>query len=577
MTLLIESSTVKVCCSGRPIQPWLCLVVFVFGISLAHDALAASKKAVAKYQKEILKARSLEGQVQVADLHVVDCLLPGKVRRLARTTYLGPRRPVKTTASDCRIKGGEYTDYDRADYRSALKVWLTAAEKGDAEAQVNVGEIFERGLGDEPNYEAAAVWYRRSAEQGNTRGQFALGTLYEQGSGVPKSQLEALNWYRKAWGIEEDDVIFRSAARREREELRLLLRKDIETKNKQLEVLRNEVRELRKSLDTSNQEHDAAAIKAQTLQTIITELENNQSSQAQKLTALQAQIQASQSVVSSDLQFREPGDSPIDKSQQRDKNRLANHEIDLGGYYALLIGNADYDQMDDLQTPLNDIVRARDILTKKYGFTVFSLNNGTSVQIMQAINNLSEVLSPEDNLLLFFAGHGSRLNSGPSEVGYWLPKNAEQPPKNTFWVSNEFVSGHLARIPARRILVVADSCYAGLLAGEPSLSLMGVDSPDYTNPEFMKFKLSKRARLLLSSGGDRPVLDQGKNNHSVFANAFLDALKNNEELLASPQLFLRIRERVKKSSAAIGFEQNPALKSIKSAGHEVGDFFFLPQ
>src|SRR5690606_35347632 len=95
----------------------------------------------------------------LAELQVVDCLLPGQVRRLGSSSYVAPRRPVHTTAADCRIRGGEYVEYDRADYRTALNVWMPAAEAGDPEAQANVGEIFERGLGGEPNYEAAAIWY----------------------------------------------------------------------------------------------------------------------------------------------------------------------------------------------------------------------------------------------------------------------------------------------------------------------------------------------------------------------------------------------------------------------------------
>src|SRR5690606_28344369 len=104
---------------------------------------------------------------------------------------------------------------DRADLKSSLRVWMAAAEAGDAEAQTNVGEIYERGLGTEPNYAAAALWYRRAADQGNSSALFHLGTLYEQGLGVEQDRLKALNLYRQAWGVPEDDVIFTSAARRE--------------------------------------------------------------------------------------------------------------------------------------------------------------------------------------------------------------------------------------------------------------------------------------------------------------------------------------------------------------------------
>ena len=96
-------------------------------------------------------AATASGSHDANKLLIVDCLLPGQVRQLGSAlTYLTPRRPIKTTAQDCEIRGGEYASYDRADYRTALQVWLATAKQGDAESEVNVGEIFEKGLGTEP-------------------------------------------------------------------------------------------------------------------------------------------------------------------------------------------------------------------------------------------------------------------------------------------------------------------------------------------------------------------------------------------------------------------------------------------
>ena len=73
------------------------------------------------------------------DLLVVDCLLPGQVRSLGeRTTYVTRRRPTRTTAQECRVRGGEYTAYDRADLATSLAVWLEGAQAGDAVAQLRV-------------------------------------------------------------------------------------------------------------------------------------------------------------------------------------------------------------------------------------------------------------------------------------------------------------------------------------------------------------------------------------------------------------------------------------------------------
>ena len=150
----------------------------------------------------------------VGKLMIVDCLLPGKVRRLGgRVTYLTPRRPVQTTGGDCEIRGGEYTSYDRADYATALKIWLPQAKAGDPKAQTYVGEIFEKGLGTQPDYAAAVSWYQKAADQGFARAEIDLGGLYERGLGVPQDMRKALNWYRRASGLEGNDLQFASSVR----------------------------------------------------------------------------------------------------------------------------------------------------------------------------------------------------------------------------------------------------------------------------------------------------------------------------------------------------------------------------
>jgi hypothetical protein len=91
-------------------------------------------------------------QADANKLLVVDCLLPGQIRKLGQAmTYLSARRPIKTTAGDCEIRGGEYVAYDRANYATALKVWLPPAQEGDPAAQTYVGEIYEKGLGLTPS------------------------------------------------------------------------------------------------------------------------------------------------------------------------------------------------------------------------------------------------------------------------------------------------------------------------------------------------------------------------------------------------------------------------------------------
>lgn len=195
---------------------------------------------------------------RVDKMMVVDCLLPGQLRKLGgQTTYMTPRRPVKTTAAECEIRGGEYVAFDRADYGTSLRIWLPRAKEGDPEAQTYVGEIFEKGLGTASDYEAAATWYRRAAEQGYSRAQINLGQLYEQGMGVPQDIREALNWYRRASGLEDDELQFASSVRvtlEQKDQKIQQLQEQTQRSQEEVANLKNQLQKARAELERREQE-----------------------------------------------------------------------------------------------------------------------------------------------------------------------------------------------------------------------------------------------------------------------------------------------------------------------------------
>lgn len=182
------------------------------------------------------------------DLLVVDCLLPGQVRKLGQMmTYVAARQALKTTALDCGIRGGEYTAYDRGNYATALKVWLPLAEQGDRAAQNYVGEIYEKGLGAAPDYALAAAWYRKAAERGDARSQLNIGYLSEKGLGVKKDPVEALNWYRKASGMSGNIALDTGELQALRQEVTQRKRTE-ETLRRQLEQTRGQLEKAQKKL-----------------------------------------------------------------------------------------------------------------------------------------------------------------------------------------------------------------------------------------------------------------------------------------------------------------------------------------
>ena len=508
-------------------------------------------------------AAAREGMVARGDFEIVECLLPGQIRQLGSMTYPTPRRPVRTTTGDCRVRGGEYVAYDRADVKTALRYWLTTAEAGNAEAQNNVGEIYERGAGDAPNYEAAALWYDKAGKQGYSRALNNLGLLYEQGHGVPQDPLKALNFYRQAAGLPENSVVYEEAARHQSEELREQLTHTIAEKEAQVDALRKQVEQLEQKLRA--QPRPAGAPPAQTseieaLRGLVRQLESEKSHSEERLAAV--------------ARTRAPSTSPAMAPLDPQAAMRSLQGQNLGRFYALVIGNQDYRILEHLQTPRSDAAKVAAVLRNKYGFSVQLLDDSDDVGMLRALNDLDAVVRPEDNVLIYYAGHGWRMKAGIGETGYWLPVNADRPPNDTFWVPNEQITAHIGRLPARRVLVVADSCYAGLLSNDPATSLFGADG--VVTAEYLKYKLPKRARLLIASGGDQPVLDVGGAGNSVFAKAFIDVLESNTAVLTAPALFVRMRDKVTAAAARNAFAQSPELKTIRSAGHEVGDFFFLP-
>jgi S1-C subfamily serine protease len=71
------------------------------------------------------------------------------------------------------------------------------AERGNAQAQYELGAAHEYGRGTPPDPAQAAQWYRRAAEQGHAIAQGRLGMLLAMGRGVAQDEAQAVSWWRR--------------------------------------------------------------------------------------------------------------------------------------------------------------------------------------------------------------------------------------------------------------------------------------------------------------------------------------------------------------------------------------------
>jgi S1-C subfamily serine protease len=89
----------------------------------------------------------------------------------------------------------------RGDYLSALRVYHSLANGGNAFAKARIGVMYAKGQGVPRNPIEAAKWYRRSAEQGSDYGQIFLGGAYAMGEGVPQNYVRAYMWLSLASAV----------------------------------------------------------------------------------------------------------------------------------------------------------------------------------------------------------------------------------------------------------------------------------------------------------------------------------------------------------------------------------------
>jgi multidrug efflux pump subunit AcrA (membrane-fusion protein) len=251
--------------------------------------------------------------------------------------------------------------------------------------------------------------------------------------------------------------------------------------------------------------------------------------------------------------------------------------IKFGNYYALIIGNKDYTSWPKLATPENDAKETAALLSTKYGFKTKLLLNARRYDVLRALNEARKELTEKDNFLVYYAGHG-QLDTQIGR-GYWVPIDGEID-SDANWISTFAITDVLSAMSAKHVLVVADTCFAGALT-RSALARLEAGMSDEARNHWLEIMAVKRSRTVLASGDLKPVLDSVGGKHSVFAKAFLDVLRENSDILQGQRLYQEVSARVAYVAAAVmtdqgPLEQVPQYAPIKYAGHESGDFLFVP-
>jgi len=232
-----------------------------------------------------------------------------------------------------------------------------------------------------------------------------------------------------------------------------------------------------------------------------------------------------------------------------------------GEYYAFLIGNSDYELDDlDLGRPVKDVAILYNTLTKYYQFeeeNVKTILNSDREEILQELYNLRKKINPDDNLLIFYAGHG-HWDEQVSQ-GYWWPVDAV-PDNPSNWLSNSDLREQIRGINSAHTLLISDACFSGGI-----FRTRGAEEIRNASSN-IKLLYRMRSRRAITSGTLSSVPDK-----SVFFKYLIKYLTENEKkFISSSDLFTTIRASVLSNSLTV-----PQDGVILNTGDEGGDFIFI--
>lgn len=228
-------------------------------------------------------------------------------------------------------------------------------------------------------------------------------------------------------------------------------------------------------------------------------------------------------------------------------------------YFALLIGVESYrDKSMNLLYPLKDLNKIKNVLISSYIFNeknVVVLSNPERSKIFETFANLKKEIGNNDNLLIFYAGHG--YWDEKMEQGYWIPSDATRNERDN-WVSNPEIVDLMRGIKSKHTLLIADACFSG--------SIFVTRKAFYNFNKAFDVAYSKISRKAMTSGANTPVPDK-----SIFIEYLIKKLKENDsKFLLAETLFLEFREAVTNNSLTL---QTPVYGELK--GDEGGEFIFI--
>ena len=223
--------------------------------------------------------------------------------------------------------------------------------------------------------------------------------------------------------------------------------------------------------------------------------------------------------------------------------------------YILAIAIDRYEFCPKLNNAVYDVEAFIKLLIERYDVNESNINflkdsEATKRKIEQAFHQLIKLITPQDNLIIYFSGHGHFDNRSG---GYWIPVEANNGEDHLVdYLPNNTVKNFIDKINSFHTFLIVDSCFSGTFFEGNSKSIENrLDT--------------EQSRWALTSGRNEIVSDGVPGKHSPFANALLNVLRKANQDLIIPNLCYSVVEKV-----ASNANQVPKTNPLHVQGNQGG-------
>ncbi len=250
--------------------------------------------------------------------------------------------------------------------------------------------------------------------------------------------------------------------------------------------------------------------------------------------------------------------------RKRETQKESTEQQPVGKNWLLAIAIDNY-----AHKPLNNCVRDVsafiEVVSQRYSFESDHIiplfdEEATADGIYDAFENLLDKVEPNDNLIVYYSGHGDY--HGRLKEGYWIPFDADTRSRQ---IPNDTLKRYLREIQTRHTLIICDSCFSGTFAIKGK-------AEDYSS-EALTQRYQDSSRWVITSGSKHEVLDGVQGGHSPFAEALLAKMRSHEGDLSARNL----GDYVISELAAKKIYQKPLSEVFDKEYHQGGLFVFWQQ